>query len=104
MSTATGLRNWKDTAGRAVEKSSPYVKRGGKWIIVHVLAPLLFYLKEIAIAAVASLLAGCQNLWGTVIQPFLNWLVESSFRLFRWVAEETAAGLRWVWNRLTPWE
>lgn len=61
MSTATGLRNWKDTAGRAVEKSSPYVKRGGKWLVVHVLTPLLFYLKEIAIAAVASLLVGCQT-------------------------------------------
>jgi len=55
MSTATGLRNWKNTAGSAVEKSSPYVKRGGKWLVVHVLTPLLFYLKEIAIAAVASL-------------------------------------------------
>jgi hypothetical protein len=104
MSTATGLRNWKDTAGRGVEKSSPYVKRGGKWLVVHVLTPLLFYLKEIAIAAVASLLAGCQNLWATVIQPLLNWLVESIFRLLRWIAEETAAGLRWVWNCLTPWE
>jgi len=104
MSTATGLRNWKDTAGRAVEKSSPYVKRGGKWIIVHVLTPLLFYLKEIAIAAVASLLAGCQNLWATVIQPFLNWLVESIFMLLQWAAEETAAGLRWVWSLLAPWE
>jgi hypothetical protein len=104
MSTATGLRNWKNTAGRAVEKSSPYVKRGGKWLVVHVLTPLLFYFKEIAIAAVASLLAGCQNLWATAIQPFLNWVVEGIFRLLRWAAEETAAGLRWTWNLLTPWE
>jgi len=103
MSTATGLRNWKDTAGRAVEKSSPYVKRGGKWFVVHGLTPLLFYAKEVMIAVAASLLAGCQNLWATVIQPFLNWLVECSFRLLRWVAEETAAGLRWVWNCLAPW-
>jgi hypothetical protein len=104
MSTATGLRNWKNTARRAVEKSSPYVKRGGKWLVVHVLTPLLFYLKEVVVAAGASLLAGCQNLWATVIQPFLNWLVESIFRLLRWAAEETAAGLRWVWNCLIPWE
>jgi hypothetical protein len=104
MSTATGLRNWKNTAGRAVEKSSPCVKRGGKLLVVHVLTPLLFYLKEVVVAAGASLLAGCQNLWATVIQPFLNWLVESIFRLLRWAAEETATGLRWVWNRLIPWE
>lgn len=104
MSTATGLRDWKDTAGHAVERSSPYVKRGGKWLVVHVLTPLLFYLKEIAIAAAASLLAGCQNLWAAVIQPFLNWLAESIFRLLRWIVEETAAGLRWVWNLLAPWQ
>lgn len=47
---------------------------------------------------------GVPDLWATVIQPFLNWLVESLFRLLRWSAEETAAGLRWVWNLLSPWE
>lgn len=104
MSTATGLSNWKETAGRAVERSSPYVKRGGKWLIVHVLTPLLFYLKEVVIAAAASLLAGCRNLWATAIEPFLSWVMESAFRLLRWITEETAAGLRWVWNQLTPWE
>lgn len=103
MSAAAGLRDWKQTAGLAVEKSSPYVKRGGKWFIVHVLTPFLFYCKEVVIAATAALVAGCQNLWATVIEPFLSWAVEGALRLLRWAAEEAAAGLRWVWNRLTPW-
>lgn len=104
MSAATGLRHWKETAGQTVEKSSPYVKRGSKWFIVHILTPLLFYLKEVAIATAASVLAGCQTLWSTALEPFLSWIVDAVIRLIQWIAEEVVAAVHWGWDRLTPWE
>lgn len=103
MSAVRELRGWKETAGHTVERSAPYVKRGSKWFIVHVLTPLLFYSKEVVIATLSTLLAGCHFVWSTLLDPFLGWLFESAVRTILWSVEETAKALEWGWNRLTPW-
>lgn len=94
-----GLKDWKESAAEAVDWVSPYFYRFGKGFVVQILAPVLYFSKEIALEAIATLIAGGQNTWEVFLEPILERISD----LIGWVVDETVKAAIWLWELITPW-
>ena len=93
------LKDWQKKAANGLERAAPYLKQFGKGTLVHVIVPVVYGLKEIAIATGATMLAGGKTTWEVVLEPFLARVSD----LVGWAIDESVKGGKWVWNAVTPW-